>query len=47
MLIGKIRIEGGCVGFCFGRNGEMWCFAEHQLWRVKLGDETRGALLGI
>ncbi|MCJ1227598.1 hypothetical protein MMC12_004254 [Toensbergia leucococca] len=47
MLIGKILIEGGCANFCFGREGEMWCFGEHRLWRVKLGDETRGALLGI
>ncbi|KAL8951358.1 MAG: hypothetical protein Q9222_002659 [Ikaeria aurantiellina] len=47
MLVGKILIEGGCANFCFGRNGEMWCFGEHKLWRVKLGDETRGAMLGI
>ena len=47
MLIGKIQIEGGCANFCFGRNGEMWCFGEHKLWRVKLADETRGALLGV
>ncbi|KAG8531548.1 uncharacterized protein KY384_003178 [Bacidia gigantensis] len=47
MLIGKIQIEGGCANFCFGRNGEIWCFGEHKLWRVQLGTETRGALLGI
>ncbi|KAL9017086.1 MAG: hypothetical protein Q9185_005546 [Variospora sp. 1 TL-2023] len=47
MLVGKILIEGGCANFCFGRSGEMWCFGEHKLWRVKLGDGTRGALLGI
>ena len=47
MLIGKIQIEGGCANFCFGRNGEIWAFAEHKLFRVKLGDETRGALLGV
>lgn len=47
MLIGKVLIEGGCANFCFGRNGEMWCFGEHKLWRVKFGDETRGALLRV
>lgn len=47
MLIGKVQIEGGCANFCFGRNGEMWCFGETRLWRVKLSDESRGALLGI
>ncbi|MCJ1253724.1 hypothetical protein MMC24_001536 [Lignoscripta atroalba] len=47
MLIGKILIEGGCANFCFGREGEMWCFGEHKLWRVKLADETKGALLGM
>lgn len=47
MLIGKIQIEGGCANFCFGRNGEMWCFGETKLWRVKLADGTKGALLGL
>lgn len=47
MLVGKIQVEGGCANFCFGRNGEMWLLNEHKLWRVKLGDDTRGALLGI
>lgn len=47
MLIGKIQIENGCNNFCFGRNGEIWCMGEHKLWRVQLGTETRGALLGI
>ena len=46
-LIGKILIDGGCANFCFGRDGEMWCFGEHKLWRVKLGDETLGAQLRI
>ena len=46
-LVGKIQIEGGCAGLCFGRNGEMWCFGETKLWRVQLGSETRGALLGV
>ncbi|KAL9100338.1 MAG: hypothetical protein Q9163_004274 [Psora crenata] len=47
MLVGKIQIEGGCANFCFGGNGEMWCLGEHKLWRVQLGTETKGALLGI
>ncbi|KAL9636039.1 MAG: hypothetical protein Q9164_003081 [Protoblastenia rupestris] len=47
MLVGKIQIEGGCANFCWGRNGEMWCFGEHKLWRVQLGTETRGALLSV
>ena len=46
-LIGKIQIEGGCCGFCFGRNGEIFVFGEHKLWRVQLSTETRGALLGV
>lgn len=47
MLIGKIQIDGGCAGFTFGRNGELWCFGQTRLWRVQMGSETRGALLGI
>jgi len=47
MLIGKIQIEGGVTNFCFGRNGEIFVFAEHMLFRAKLGDHTRGAILGV
>ena len=47
MLIGKILIEGGVANFCFGREGEMWCFGERRLWRVQLDSNTRGALLRI
>lgn len=46
-LVGKIQIEGGVANFCFGKSGEMWVFGETKLWRVKLADETKGALLGI
>jgi len=46
-LIGKILVEGGVANFCFGREGEMWLFNEHRLWRAKLADGTKGALLGI
>ena len=47
MLIGKIQIEGGCSGFCFGRSGELFVFGQQMLWRAKLGDHTRGAVLGL
>ena len=47
MLIGKVQIEGGCANLCFWRYGESLCFGEDKLWRVKLSDESRGALLGI
>jgi len=47
MLIGKIQIEGGVTNFCFGRNGEIFVFAEHMLFRAKLGDHTRGAILEV
>ena len=47
ILIGKILIEGGCANFCFGREGEMWCFGERNLWRVKMDGGTKGALLGV
>jgi len=46
-LIGKILIEGGVANFCFGRNGELWCFGEKKLWRVQLGEGTKGAALKI
>ena len=47
VLIGKVLIEGGCANFCFGRRGEIFCFGETKLWRVQMGDGTRGAVLGI
>lgn len=46
-LIGKILVEGGVANFCFGKEGEMWLFNECRLWRVKLAEGTKGALLGI
>lgn len=46
-LIGKVLIEGGVANFCFGRNGELWCFGEKKLWRVQLGEGTKGAALKI
>ena len=46
-LIGKILVEGGVAGFCWGRGGEMWVFGEERLWRVQMAGGTKGALLGI
>ena len=46
-LIGKVLIEGGVKGFCWGKNGEMWCFGEKKLWRVGLAEGTKGGLLKI
>lgn len=47
VLLGKILIDGGVANFCFGRNGEIFALNEHRLWRVQLGAEVKGALLGI
>jgi len=46
-LIGKILVDGGVANFCFGRDGEVWLLNEHRLWRAKLADGTRGALLRV
>ena len=46
-LVGKILVEGGVSQFSFGRDGEMWLFSGHGLWRAKMGDRTKGAVLGI
>ncbi|KAJ0272957.1 hypothetical protein CBS470a_012464, partial [Colletotrichum nupharicola] len=45
VLLGKILIQGGAANFCFGRNGELFILNENRLWRAKLADETKGALL--
>ncbi|KAF6826856.1 gluconolactonase precursor [Colletotrichum plurivorum] len=47
VLLGKILVEGGAANFCFGRNGELFILNENRLWRAKLADETKGALLCI
>ncbi|KAF0314853.1 SMP-30/Gluconolaconase/LRE-like region [Colletotrichum asianum] len=47
VLLGKILIQGGAANFCFGRNGELFILNENRLWRAKLADETKGALLCI
>ena len=46
-LVGKVQIEGGVAGICFGRGGELWGFGGDRLWRVGLGGGVRGAVLGI
>jgi gluconolactonase len=46
-LIGKIITPGGAANFCFGRDSEMFILNEDKVWRAKLGNGTRGALLGI
>jgi hypothetical protein len=45
--MGRILIEGGASNFCFGRDGEIFALNEHRLWRVQLGIEVKGSLLGI
>ena len=47
VLLGKILVEGGAANFCFGRNGEIFILNENRIWRAKLADETKGALLCI
>ncbi|KAK2017800.1 calcium-dependent phosphotriesterase [Colletotrichum eremochloae] len=47
VLLGKILVEGGAANFCFGRNGEVFILNENRLWRAKLAEETKGALLCI
>lgn len=42
-LIGRIAVEGGVTGLCFGRGGELWAFGGEKLWRVHLSDKVRGA----
>ncbi|UDD57963.1 hypothetical protein AFCA_005435 [Aspergillus flavus] len=47
VLLGRILIDGGVANFCFGRRGEIIALNEHRLWRVRLGGDVKGALLGI
>lgn len=47
VLLGRILIDGGVANFCFGRGGEIFALNEHQLWRVQLGGDVKGALLEI
>lgn len=47
VLLGRILIDSGVANFCFGRRGEIIALNEHRLWRVRLGGDVKGALLGI
>ncbi|PYH91368.1 protein AkeP [Aspergillus ellipticus CBS 707.79] len=47
VLLGRIGIDGGVANFCFGRNGEIFALNEHRIYRVQLGGEVKGALLGL
>ena len=46
-LIGKTYVLGGCANFCFGLMGEVLLLKEHRMWRARLDESGRGALLGI
>lgn len=46
-LIGKILIEGGVANFCFGERGTLYICNETRLWKARLGEHIRGALLGL
>lgn len=41
-LIGKVLVEGGVKGVCWGRDGEMWLSGGERLWRVQLGEGVGG-----
>ncbi|KPM46117.1 hypothetical protein AK830_g406 [Neonectria ditissima] len=47
VLLGKILVSGGVANFCFGANGEMFLLNEHKLWKARLAQKTKGALLRI
>ncbi|KAF2849685.1 calcium-dependent phosphotriesterase [Plenodomus tracheiphilus IPT5] len=47
VLLGKILVEGGVANFCFGRGGVLYCLNETRVWRVRLGEGVKGALLGL
>lgn len=45
VFLGKSVIPGGVANFCFGRDGELFLLNEHRLWRAKLNQGVKGALL--
>ncbi|KAH8703183.1 hypothetical protein BGW36DRAFT_368935 [Talaromyces proteolyticus] len=47
ILLGRIVVEGGAANFCFGQKGEIFILNENRLWRARLGEHVRGALLRI
>ena len=46
-LVGKILVDGGATGVCFGRNGEVFVCGGNRMWRVQLDPETKGAALRV
>jgi gluconolactonase len=46
-LIGKILVKGGVANFSFGEKGVLYMCNEQRLWKARLGDDVRGALLGL
>ncbi|MCJ1313548.1 hypothetical protein MMC25_007227 [Agyrium rufum] len=44
VLIGKVLIEGGVTGFCFGGSGEAWAWGEDKVWRIAIGGNVKGAV---
>ena len=46
-MIGRITIDDGATGLCFGRNGELWVCGGERVWRVQLDAGTKGAALGV
>lgn len=47
VLLAKILVEGGVANFCFGREGQMYLLNETRLWRARIAEGSKGALLGI
>jgi gluconolactonase len=43
-LIGRIVVEGGVTGLCFGRTGELWVSANEKIWRVQLQPGLGGSV---
>lgn len=47
VLLAKILVDGGVANFCFGRAGQLFLLNENRLWRARIDEESRGALLGL
>ena len=46
-LIGKVLVDGGATGICFGRNGELFVCGGNKMWRAQLDPSTKGATLKV
>lgn len=46
-LSGRILVEGGVTGLCFGRTGELFACAGEKIWRVQMDPGTKGAALRV